>query len=193
MKMSKSSENQAKREPNKENSIEKVYINDYCTTEITKTSAKVEMKQDELPSTSKPLCDKNVNTLPKTVVSNRTEISTKETDSDVRTWTLADFDIGRPLGKGKFGNVFLARERKSKYIVALKVMFKNIIANSNIQHQVRREVEIQCHLRHPNILRMYGYFHDESRVYLILEYAPKGKANLLIFYLIKNVLLIKIC
>lgn len=38
-----------------------------------------------------------------------------------RRWQLADFDIGRPLGQGKFGSVYLARERKSKYIVALKV------------------------------------------------------------------------
>lgn len=38
-----------------------------------------------------------------------------------RQWTLEDFDIGRPLGRGKFGNVYLARERKSKYIIALKV------------------------------------------------------------------------
>lgn len=29
--------------------------------------------------------------------------------------------------------------------------------------------------RHRNILRMYGYFHDDKRVYLILEYAPKGE------------------
>ena len=29
--------------------------------------------------------------------------------------------------------------------------------------------------RHPNILRLYGYFHDTTRVYLILEYAPKGE------------------
>lgn len=29
--------------------------------------------------------------------------------------------------------------------------------------------------RHPNILRLYGYFHDFTRVYLILEYAPRGE------------------
>ncbi len=39
-----------------------------------------------------------------------------------RRWSLDDFDIGRPLGKGKFGNVYLARERQSKFIVALKVV-----------------------------------------------------------------------
>ncbi len=29
--------------------------------------------------------------------------------------------------------------------------------------------------RHTNILRLYGYFYDDSRVYLILEYAARGK------------------
>jgi aurora kinase A len=91
-----------------------------------------------------------------------------------RRWTLADFDIGKPLGKGKFGNVYLAREKQSKFVVALKVLFKNAIKDFNIEHQVRREIEIQSHLRHNNILRMYGYFHDDCRVYIILEYAPNG-------------------
>ncbi|XP_022257589.1 aurora kinase-like [Limulus polyphemus] len=39
-----------------------------------------------------------------------------------RRWCLESFDIGRPLGRGKFGNVYLAREKKTKFIVALKVM-----------------------------------------------------------------------
>lgn len=29
--------------------------------------------------------------------------------------------------------------------------------------------------RHPNILRFYNYFHDRTRVFLILEYAPRGE------------------
>lgn len=64
-----------------------------------------------------------------------------------------------------------------------------------MEHQLRREIEIQSHLRcslikptgwllrmlsaggvrHPNILRLYGYFYDKNRVYLILEYAAKGE------------------
>lgn len=38
-----------------------------------------------------------------------------------RRWQLSDFDIGKSLGKGKFGSVYLARERSSQYVVALKV------------------------------------------------------------------------
>ncbi|XP_070419432.1 aurora kinase B isoform X3 [Equus przewalskii] len=30
-------------------------------------------------------------------------------------------------------------------------------------------------LMHPNILRLYNYFYDRRRIYLILEYAPRGE------------------
>uniref|UniRef100_A0AAA9S080 non-specific serine/threonine protein kinase n=1 Tax=Bos taurus TaxID=9913 RepID=A0AAA9S080_BOVIN len=98
----------------------------------------------------------------------------KNEESKKRQWALEDFEIGRPLGKGKFGNVYLAREKQSKFILALKVLFKAQLEKAGVEHQLRREVEIQSHLRHPNILRLYGYFHDATRVYLILEYAPLG-------------------
>ncbi|MED6221735.1 Phosphatidylinositol:ceramide phosphoinositol transferase (IPC synthase) [Stylosanthes scabra] len=67
------------------------------------------------------------------------------------------------------------REKRSNHIVALKVLFKSQLQQSQVEHQLRREVEIQSHLRHPHILRLYGYFYDQKRVYLILEYAPKGE------------------
>ena len=91
------------------------------------------------------------------------------------SWALSDFDIGKPLGRGKFGNVYLAREKRSQHVVALKVLFKAQLAKAGVEHQLRREIEIQSHLRHPGILRLYGYFYDQSRVYLILEYAARGE------------------
>ncbi|XP_011849894.1 PREDICTED: aurora kinase B isoform X3 [Mandrillus leucophaeus] len=95
----------------------------------------------------------------------------------MRHFTIDDFEIGRPLGKGKFGNVYLAREKKSHFIVALKVLFKSQIEKEGVEHQLRREIEIQAHLQygHPNILRLYNYFYDRRRIYLILEYAPRGE------------------
>uniref|UniRef100_A0AC34Q1Y8 Aurora kinase n=1 Tax=Panagrolaimus sp. JU765 TaxID=591449 RepID=A0AC34Q1Y8_9BILA len=64
-----------------------------------------------------------------------------------RDWKLSDFDIGRPLGKGKFGNVYLARDKNKKYVVALKILFKSQLVKSNVAHQLVREIEIQCHLK----------------------------------------------
>ncbi|XP_063108425.1 aurora kinase C isoform X2 [Cavia porcellus] len=92
-----------------------------------------------------------------------------------RPFTIEDFDIGCPLGKGKFGSVYLARLKQSHFIVALKVLFKSQVEKEGMEHQLRREVEIQAHLHHPNILRLYNYFHDARRVYLIVEYAPRGE------------------
>ncbi|XP_038823896.1 aurora kinase A [Salvelinus namaycush] len=106
---------------------------------------------------------------------NKPTKSESSTASSKKRWALENFDIGRPLGKGKFGNVYLARERQTMFILALKVLFKKQLEKAGVEHQLRREVEIQSHLRHPNILRLYGYFHDTARVYLILEFAPKGE------------------
>ncbi|OHT04744.1 Aurora kinase A-A [Tritrichomonas foetus] len=92
-----------------------------------------------------------------------------------KRWTLDDFEIGRPLGTGKFGRVYLAREKRTHFIVALKVLYKSQLHKAGVEHQLRREIEIQSHLRHPNILRLYGYFYDETRVYIILEYASNGE------------------
>ncbi len=92
-----------------------------------------------------------------------------------RPWCLDDFEIGRSLGRGKFGYVYLAREKKTHYIVALKVLLKKQLHESGVEHQLRREIEIQSNLRHPNILRFFGYFHDASRIFLIVEYAAKGE------------------
>ena len=63
--------------------------------------------------------------------------------------------------------MYLAREKNSKYIVALKVLFKQQLQQSHVEHQLRREIEIQSHLRHPNILRLYGYFYDQVRPALV--------------------------
>eukprot|EP01125_Pyxidicula_operculata_P001601 TRINITY_DN11451_c0_g1_i1.p1 TRINITY_DN11451_c0_g1~~TRINITY_DN11451_c0_g1_i1.p1 ORF type:complete len:318 (+),score=46.86 TRINITY_DN11451_c0_g1_i1:16-969(+) len=90
-------------------------------------------------------------------------------------WSMDNFEIGKPLGQGKFGNVYLAREKNSKFIVALKVLFKKQLIESRVEYQLRREIEIQTHLRHPNVLRMFGYFYDEDKVYLILEFAARGE------------------
>uniref|UniRef100_A0A453E676 Aurora kinase n=1 Tax=Aegilops tauschii subsp. strangulata TaxID=200361 RepID=A0A453E676_AEGTS len=105
----------------------------------------------------------------------RGEEKPSQHSQEEKRWVLSDFDVGKALGRGKFGHVYLAREKRSSHIVALKVLFKSQLKQSQVEHQLRREVEIQSHLRHPNILRLYGYFYDQTRVYLILEHAAKGE------------------
>ncbi|TYZ60849.1 hypothetical protein PybrP1_011441 [[Pythium] brassicae (nom. inval.)] len=92
-----------------------------------------------------------------------------------RNFDMDDFAVTKSLGKGKFGNVYLAKERHSNMTVALKVIFKSPLVHEGGISNLKREVEIQSRLEHPNIIRLYGYFYDESCVYLVLEYATQGE------------------
>lgn len=41
----------------------------------------------------------------------------------IKQMTIEDFEIGRPLAEGKYGHVYLAREKRHNYVCALKVGF----------------------------------------------------------------------
>ncbi|KAF8277933.1 hypothetical protein TcYC6_0021060 [Trypanosoma cruzi] len=65
-------------------------------------------------------------------------------------WSLDDFDIGRKLGEGRFGKIYLAREKRTKCAVVIKCLSKDMIRYHGLAHQLRREVELQeyagrCH------------------------------------------------
>lgn len=90
-------------------------------------------------------------------------------------WHLAMFEIGKPLGRGRFGRVYLVKERSSGFICALKILYKHELTDVKSQEQVKREIDIQSRLTHPNVLRLFGHFHDRRHVSLILEYAGGGE------------------
>lgn len=141
-------------------------------------------QSSQQPTSSMPIASNSPLRNPAATLSKKSQTLTKVEQQPIPIYEqpappiqfhLGMFEIGRPLGKGKFGRVYLVRERKSKFICALKVLHKNEIIKGHVEKQVRREIEIQSHLRHPNILQLYGHFHDSKRIFLILEYASKGE------------------
>jgi aurora kinase, other len=88
--------------------------------------------------------------------------------------TIDEFELGKPLGTGRFGQVWLAKHKAKGYIVAIKMIQMNQIKNEVDVKNLRREVEVHLALDNKNILKMYGYFYDNLRLYFILEYAGKG-------------------
>ncbi|XP_042145114.1 aurora kinase A-like [Ixodes scapularis] len=76
-------------------------------------------------------------------------------------WALKDIEIGRPLRKGKFGNVYLSREKSCKFIIALKVMFKSQLQKNEVEIQLRKEIEIQSHLKRWTICGTLDYLPPE--------------------------------
>lgn len=49
---------------------------------------------------------------------------------------LGMFEVGRPLGKGKFAQVYLVRERASGHICALKTLYKSEFQQYQLERQV---------------------------------------------------------
>lgn len=41
--------------------------------------------------------------------------------------------------------------------------------------QFIRELKIQIYLNHPHIIKMYGYFDDETHIYIVLEVGTGGQ------------------
>jgi len=131
---------------------------------------------DTRQSKTEPICRKIARLVDKTEYRKKnTEQSRCPTNRrSKKPWKLDDFEIGQPLGTGRFGKIVLAREKRTKFVCALKILLKEQLKKANIEHQVRREIQIQYHLRHANILKLYGYFWDEIHVFIILEWAKGG-------------------
>ena len=51
---------------------------------------------------------------------------------------------------------------------------KNIILQKDLLAQLRREIRIMYALNHPNIVKLYNHFEDDTSFYLILELAERG-------------------
>ncbi|KAF9510937.1 hypothetical protein BS47DRAFT_1471805 [Hydnum rufescens UP504] len=86
------------------------------------------------------------------------------------------FEMGGPLGKGQYGRVYMVRTKCEKFILALKVVAKAQLVSNHNERSIRREIrDSEKSPVHPHILRLYGFFHDETRIFLMLEYAGKGE------------------
>ena len=60
-------------------------------------------------------------------------------------------------------------------MMAMKVLEKKKIIQDNILEQFIRELKIQAFLNHPNIIDVYGFFHDEANFYTLLELGSDGQ------------------
>ncbi|KAL6938906.1 hypothetical protein ACO0OL_000529 [Hanseniaspora opuntiae] len=104
---------------------------------------------------------------------------------------LDDFEPIKLLGEGAYGQVLLVKEKVNNSIFAMKQMRKaNILimsdepnekkqsASSPKMKQVERtfsERDILTEINHPNIVKLFYSFHDQNKLYLILQYVPGGE------------------
>lgn len=79
-----------------------------------------------------------------------------------------------PLGTGLFGTVYKCKHKKTGVIRAIKRIKKDHKNAKNIE-TLLKDVDILKTLDHPNIIKVYEYFQDESAVYIVTDLCSGGE------------------
>ncbi|MGD9721299.1 MAG: serine/threonine protein kinase [Pirellulales bacterium] len=82
---------------------------------------------------------------------------------------LGPYRLGKQLGKGGMGTVYEARELESGEAAAIKVLSPSLAAEEGFRVRFEAEIESLKKLRHPNIVRLYGYGEQAGTLYYAME------------------------
>ena len=97
------------------------------------------------------------------------ELRQETTLNDALLTTVGPYKIIRMIGKGGMGIVYEAEHEKLKNRVALKVLPRSMVAESDLRARFRREWEAIGRLDHPNIVRALHAGEADGVPFLALE------------------------
>jgi aurora kinase len=87
---------------------------------------------------------------------------------------ITDFTLIKELGVGSFGRVILVQHNKTQAQYAIKAIDKRNTTNIQEKPYFRREIEIMYRIHHPNVVKLFGHFEDNTYCYFIMEYIQGG-------------------
>ncbi|NLY01664.1 MAG: protein kinase, partial [Rhodopirellula sp.] len=87
-----------------------------------------------------------------------------------RAAVLGDYELLKKLGQGGMGAVYMARHKKLKRIVAVKVLPKERLQNAEAVARFEREMEAVGRLDHPHIIRAMDAREIDGIHFLVMEY-----------------------
>ncbi|HMB07058.1 MAG TPA: serine/threonine-protein kinase [Isosphaeraceae bacterium] len=86
---------------------------------------------------------------------------------------LGQYRLGRRLGAGGMGEVYLAEHQLLKRSSALKLIRPGDATDPRAFERFEREVQITATLSHPNIVEIYDYGRaEDGTYYYVMEYLP---------------------
>ena len=80
------------------------------------------------------------------------------------------YQLVRTLGRGAFGAVYLARERRLHRLVAVKVLHAGRAGSADERARLLREARTVAQLSHPAILPLLAFGETASSVYMVMPF-----------------------
>ena len=83
-----------------------------------------------------------------------------------------NYRILEKIGSGGFGEIYKVEHIKSGFLRAMKIIKKLSTENSQKEDDInfKSEITILMDIDHPNIIKIFEYYSDESNYYIITEY-----------------------
>lgn len=82
---------------------------------------------------------------------------------------LGPFRIGRVLGRGGMGAVYEGIHEETGESAAVKVLLANLEEDEELRYRFEAEIETLKRLRHPNIVRLFGFGEEQGMLYYVME------------------------
>ncbi|MFI6043313.1 bifunctional serine/threonine-protein kinase/ABC transporter substrate-binding protein [Nocardia sp. NPDC051321] len=83
---------------------------------------------------------------------------------------FAGYVIKRQLGRGGMGAVYLAQHPRLPRLTALKLLYPDLYADTEIRARFEREADLAARLDHPNIVAVYDRGLDEGQLWISMQY-----------------------
>ncbi|MEW5918463.1 MAG: serine/threonine-protein kinase, partial [Gemmatimonadota bacterium] len=100
--------------------------------------------------------------------------TSSSSDAELRTHIerslSSSYDLDREIGRGGMGIVYLARDKRLKRQVAIKLLPPELAFRSEIRTRFLREAETAAQLSHPNIVPIYSVDERDGLVYFVMAY-----------------------
>ena len=97
--------------------------------------------------------------------------------------SIQDFELVKPIRKGAYGRVYLARKKNTGDIYAIKVMNKRELLRKNQNHHIQAERRIMSHADNPFVVKLFYSFQSKNHLYLVMEFINGGD----IYSMLQNV------
>jgi serine/threonine-protein kinase len=100
--------------------------------------------------------------------------TSSSSDAELRTHIerslSSSYELDREIGRGGMGIVYLARDKRLKRHVAVKLLPPELAFRSEIRTRFLREAETAAQLSHPNIVPIYSVDERDGLVYFVMAY-----------------------